>query len=641
MTSPIHDWEHALRVLGSRIATVIEAERGSGEGRPQDQMSTRLLVREAESAAPAPATGLIPWDALPARLLDLADALPLDDLDIAVLLIAAAISLDPRFERFYIVLNNDSNARGPTVSTALRLAGSSSLDAYARGRLRRDAPLRMLGLIDVGPASRALPTQVITVPERVIAHLLGDPMPDPLISRALVESGRAPLKRALLPDLPPIDELPFVLRARAGTAALDVARTIAIDSSGLEPVILDARLLDLDPERLDSTIEACVRESALSARALVIDVRSSGADTPVAEILAAFFAIGVPAVIIVDGRRSLGPWERRTASLELPSVSQRQGWWAALAPGSDPALAQTATHLDPDDIAATEDGSESAALLRISGQERRSRIQTVKPALVLADVILSPRPAQQLLALRDRVRYRTRVLDEWGMRPGGARGRGVTALFAGPSGTGKSMSAEALAGELRVPLFIVDLASVVDKYIGETEKNLEEVFRAVENEDGVLLFDEADALFGKRSDVSDARDRYANIEVAYLLQRIEAFDGLAILTTNLRANLDEAFQRRLDMIVEFPEPDQEARQVIWSAALDGHVASLNAGHCQDLAVLDLTGGYIRAAVISAAYAAAAEESLIEPRHVLQGAREEWRKSGRLNFPESAFEGWAN
>ena len=641
MTSSNEQWEHALRVLGSRIATLIESERGSDEGRQPNAMSTRLLVREADAAAPPPSRGLIPWDAVPASLLDLAHALPLDELDISILLIAAAISLDSRFERFYIVLNNDSNARGPTVSTALRLAGRSGLDPVARSRLRRDAPLRMLGLIDVGPSSRALPTQVITVPERVIGHLLGDTMPDPLISRALIQPERAPLERSLLPALPIIDELPFVLRARAGTAALDVARLIAIDASGLEPVILDARLLNLDPDRLESVIEACVRESALSSRALVIDVRASDVDTPVSEILAAFFAIGVPAVILVDSRRSLGPWEKRTASLELPSVGQRQAWWEALAPGSDPALAQTATHLDPDDIAATRAGSESAALLRVSGQERRSRIQTVKPALVLTDVVLEDRPGQQLLALRDRVRYRTRVLDEWGMRPGGARGRGVTALFAGPSGTGKSMSAEALAGELRVPLFIVDLASVVDKYIGETEKNLEEVFRAVENEDGVLLFDEADALFGKRSDVSDARDRYANIEVAYLLQRIEAFDGLAILTTNLRSNLDEAFQRRLDMIIEFPEPDQDSRRTIWRSALHGHVASLSAHHCDDLSVLDLTGGYIRAAVISAAYAAAAEDSLIEPRHVLQGAREEWRKSGRLNFPESSFTHWTN
>jgi SpoVK/Ycf46/Vps4 family AAA+-type ATPase len=225
------------------------------------------------------------------------------------------------------------------------------------------------------------------------------------------------------------------------------------------------------------------------------------------------------------------------------------------------------------------------------------------------------------------------------MRPGGARGRGVTALFAGPAGTGKTMSGEALAGELGVPLFVVDLASVVDKYIGETEKNLEDVFRTVENEDGVLLFDEADALFGKRSDVSDARDRYANIEVAYLLQRIEAFDGLAILTTNLRANLDEAFQRRLDMIVDFPEPEPDARKAIWAAALGPFAGVLTDEDCAALATLDITGGYIRAAMVSAAYIAAAQGETLQRKHILEGVREEWRKAGRLNFPEYAFVAW--
>lgn len=237
------------------------------------------------------------------------------------------------------------------------------------------------------------------------------------------------------------------------------------------------------------------------------------------------------------------------------------------------------------------------------------------------------------------MRYRTLVLDEWNMRPGGAKGRGVSALFAGPPGTGKTLAAEALAGELDLPLFCIELASVVDKYIGETEKNLERVFSAVERVDGILLFDEADALFGKRSEVSDARDRYANIEVAYLLQRIEAFDGLAILTTNLRANLDEAFQRRLDMILDFPEPDVTARREMWSRALTGFPEALSKEDLDTIALIDITGGYIRAAAIDAAYFAAAEGVKVDRRHVLAGIKTEWRKSGRINFPEDHFAGW--
>ena len=199
------------------------------------------------------------------------------------------------------------------------------------------------------------------------------------------------------------------------------------------------------------------------------------------------------------------------------------------------------------------------------------------------------------------------------------------------------MAAEALAGELGVPLFRVNLASVVDKYIGETEKKLDRVFTSVEDVDGVLLFDEADALFSKRSGVSDARDRYANLEVAYLLQRMESFDGLAVLTTNLRANLDEALIRRLDAAIDFPEPQAEERYLLWLACLKGNMGRVGQNHVQRLSVLPLTGGSIRAASVSAAYLAAAQGELLGPAHLLRGVQQEWSKQGRLSFPTTEFE----
>ncbi len=634
-------WSYALGALANRIAGLVDSERAEGDvpdHRRGKTFPTQLIVRDAERGAPSPAQGMIPWEYVPTALTELAEVLPLEEIDLALLLIACSISMDPRFEHFFIVLNNDVDARGPMVSTALRLAGASPLDADARNRLRADAPLSALGLIDVGPSSRALLSRVISVPERVVAHLLGDAIPDASIIRAMVMD-ESLIASDLLPELPALPGLPVILRARAGTAGRDQARAIAVSESGGQPIIMDMRLLDGGNDAVLGHVRAAVREAALNGCFLVLDFRAADPDAPLNEVLGELTAIGVPAILLVDGRRSLGPWEKRAITLPIPTVAQRREWWKALAPDSDDILAETATHLDPEDIALTAGGDESAAILRVAGQQRRSRVQTVKPGVTLADVVLDERPRDQMIALRDRVRHRSTVLDEWGMRPGGARGRGVTALFAGPSGTGKSMSAEALAGELNVPLFVVDLASVVDKYIGETEKNLEEVFRTVENEDGVLLFDEADALFGKRSDVSDARDRYANIEVAYLLQRIEAFDGLAILTTNLRANLDEAFQRRLDMIVDFPEPEADARREIWSAAL-AQFDCLSDDDCAILAGLDLTGGYIRAAVVTAAYMAAAEDTTVTRAHVLRGAREEWRKAGRLNFPESSFASWS-
>ena len=179
-------------------------------------------------------------------------------------------------------------------------------------------------------------------------------------------------------------------------------------------------------------------------------------------------------------------------------------------------------------------------------------------------------PPQVLTALQEvalRARHREQVLGDWRMRPGGGRGDGVAALFAGDSGTGKTMSAEVIAHDLGLDLYVVDLATVVDKYVGETEKNLERIFAAAAGVNAVLLFDEADAVFGKRSEVRDAHDRYANVESAYLLQRMESFDGLAILATNLRANIDEAFTRRLDVMVDFPLPDAAHRRVLWDRCL--------------------------------------------------------------------------
>ena len=647
--SDVNDqWRLALDVLALRVGILIDEDR-SPDDVPNHQRGrvfpTRLILRDVLREPPAAATAVIPWDLLPETLTTLASYLPLEAEDLAILLVASAAALDPRFEHFFVALNNDVDSRGASVNTALRLAGLSPLDPDARERLRSDAPLTVLGLVEVGPLTRGLLSQVITVPERVIAHLLGRRLPDPQLTRAIIELSEETLPDELLPSIVTPSTPPVILRARSGTAGLDQARRIASSASGEDPLVIDFALfgasegLDAQPDFLNRFIKSCLRECALSAINLVIDFRQCGPDAPIQEILAEFNLVGAPVILLVDPRRALGPWERQAITLPLPTFAQRRQWWELLAPDADPLLASTATHLDPQDIREANEKSESLVLARVSGSTRRSRVQTVKPALGLSDVILAERPARMLRSLCDRVRFRSTVLDEWGMRPGGARGRGVTALFAGPAGTGKTMSGEAIAWELGVPLFVVDLASVVDKYIGETEKNLEDVFRTVENEDGVLLFDEADALFGKRSDVSDARDRYANIEVAYLLQRIEAFDGLAILTTNLRANLDEAFQRRLDMIVDFPEPDSEARAEIWRAALGPFTGSLTEADCIQLATLDITGGYIRAAMVSAAYLAAARGESLNRTHVLEGVREEWRKAGRLNFPEATFADW--
>lgn len=205
-----------------------------------------------------------------------------------------------------------------------------------------------------------------------------------------------------------------------------------------------------------------------------------------------------------------------------------------------------------------------------SGLERHAR--RIRPAVDWRDLVLPEGPLTQLRELALRARHRDRVLGDWRLSAGGGRGRGVLGLFAGESGTGKTLSAEVVAADLGLDLYVVQLSSIVDKYVGETEKNLERIFTEADRTDAVLLFDEADAVFGKRSEVKDAHDRYANMESAYLLQRLESFDGIALLTTNLRANIDEAFTRRLDLVVDFPFPDAGQRLALWRHGL-AHVPS--------------------------------------------------------------------
>lgn len=254
--------------------------------------------------------------------------------------------------------------------------------------------------------------------------------------------------------------------------------------------------------------------------------------------------------------------------------------------------------------------------------------QPIDPKFHLKDVILPKDQSSQLYEIVNQVRLAAHVFDGWSFGSQLPYGRGVTALFYGPSGTGKTMAAMGIANELQVPLLKLDLSRIVSKYIGETEKNIDQVFCDAERSGGAMLIDEADALLGKRSEVKDAHDRYANIEVAYLLQRMEDYSGLAILTTNMRQNLDAAFVRRLRFIIEFPKPSVEAREGIWRFCLPAESHALDDAAFRHLARrVDLTGGNIRQITLRAAFLAAAAGSLIQMQHLIDACRAELSKLG--------------
>jgi SpoVK/Ycf46/Vps4 family AAA+-type ATPase len=368
----------------------------------------------------------------------------------------------------------------------------------------------------------------------------------------------------------------------------------------------------------------------------------------------------MPAVVILVGGRTWDPaWARGVPFIceaPIPQAAERAELWRRnlngdTPPGLDLAGTMAQFRLTAEqvhraaraarmeahatDSALDEDQLKAGARAQnAAGLERLAR--RIEPAVRFSDLVLPPETMAQLKELLTRARYREQVIDVWKMGGPSARRRGLAALFAGPSGTGKTMAAEVLAGELGLDLYTVDLATVVDKYVGETEKNLDRIFAEAERVNGVILFDEADALFGKRSEVSDAHDRYANVEVAYLLQRMELFEGIAILATNLRANLDEAFTRRLDSLVDFPEPEEDYRRKLWERSLGGIMPREGDLDLDFLArSFKLAGGGIRNIVVAAAYAAAEQQRPVSMADLIRATQREYIKLGRLTV-ESEF-----
>jgi hypothetical protein len=590
----------------------------------------------------------------------LARGFGLAPVDEELLLVALAPDLDPRFERLYAYLQDDVSRRRAGVGLALELATGMPGATPVRARLGPTSPLVGGGLIIVEEAERPFLTRSLRVPDRVAAHLVGDDAADPLV--AALEVTPVPMLLAegdlALRAIEAGVRLVHV-RDRPGSAAAAMVAG-SLGSAGRPVLALDlARMGPLgDPAEVAA---AAARECRLRGSVLLagpVDVlaeRNAGAVRAFAE---------APCPVVLVGARTWDPtWARDVPVLieaPVPSVEHRTVAWrdalgAASAMGGDPGMLTLQFRLGPEQIvraaqaarqqAAAEDRPLEPADLRsgaraqnAAGLERLAR--RVHPRVAWDDLVLPTEVVDQLRELASRARFRDVVLDRWGMaRASSTRGRGLTALFAGDSGTGKTMSAEVMAGELGLDLYVIDLSTVIDKYVGETEKNLDRIFSEADRVNGVLLFDEADAVFGKRSDVKDSHDRYANVEVAYLLQRMELFDGVAILTTNLRSNLDEAFTRRLDAVVDFPVPDEDDRLRLWERHLPTGVP--RAGDL-DLPFLArrfrLSGGNVRNVCLAGAYLAAAEDRSLCMADLIHGTAREYQKLGRLCV-EAEFGPW--
>ena len=591
------------------------------------------------------------------RLRHLMRTFGLQEIDVELLLIAMAPDVDARFERLYGYLQDDVSRRRASIGLGIELCGLAPGNAAARNRVASGAPLIDEYLILIEEPDRPFLTRAMRVPDRVAAYLLGSDVREPAIdglsyqAEAASDAVATGLARWIQRD----DARLAYVRERPGASGASLAAS-AFASIGRPTLALD--LDRLRPEDDLSVVAAlAAREAGLTGAGIVAG--------PV-EVLA---ARGLPAVrafsevrslmVLVGGRNWDPAWARDvpfTCEAPVPDAVQRADLWRRNLNGDTPpgvdlaqGLAQFRLTIDQVHRAARaarmeafaretpldEDQLKAGARAQnAAGLERLAR--RIEPAVRFVDLVLPPDALAQLNDLLVRAKFREKVWDTWNMGGPSARRRGLSALFAGPSGTGKTMAAEVLAGELGLDLYTVDLATVVDKYVGETEKNLDRIFGEAERVNGVILFDEADALFGKRSEVTDAHDRYANVEVAYLLQRMELFEGIAILATNLRANLDEAFTRRLDSLVDFPEPEEEYRLVLWQRCLG---ASVPREPDLDLAFLarsfKLSGGEIRNIAVAAAYAAAERDEAIGMADLIKSTQREYLKMGRM-VVESEF-----
>jgi hypothetical protein len=662
-----------LEVVASRVRSAVEWRR-STDPDPLDRFKglhisaahVERLLGEQTPLPPDPssAAGLqrLERDADDAerrgddlRLRRLARTFGLDHLDVELLLIALAPDIDDRFERLYGYLHDDVSRRRASIGLWLELCGLEPAGAVAWNRMASDGRLVAPRVVIVEDPDRPFLTRSLRVPDRITAFLLGSDKPDAAVAALAYEcEGVAAAEMAPLEGWLRTQPTLAYIRERPGAAAAPLA-VAAATAVGRQALTLDLRRIRAEDD--PTAIAALVARDARMTGSVVV---AGPLEALLSRGIAAVQAFAEsPATVILSGSGNWDPmWSRDVPFLSeaMPPIADRARLWEAgvnggIVAGLDAADATAQFRLSPEQIKRAsraarlqaaaagrpleiEDLRAGARAQNAAGLERLAR--RIVPAVGFEDLVLASDVLEQLRELTVRARQRERVLGEWQMAGAASRRRGLTALFAGASGTGKTMAAEVVAREMALDLYVVDLASVVDKYVGETEKNLDRIFVEAESVNGVLLFDEADALFGKRSEVADAHDRYANVEIAYLLQRMEMFEGIAILATNLRSNLDEAFARRLDTLIDFPEPEEADRLKLWDRCLG--TAAPRADDI-DLAFLarsfKLSGGNIRNIAVASAYYAAEAQRPITMRDLVRATQREYRKLGHM-VVESEF-----
>ncbi len=633
----------------ARVRALLEAHAPGAPARSPVTGPTLAASADSDSGG-LPGLGCIASESLPAAdwphhappaIEHVVSTFGLSSFERAVLLCCAGVELHGEFSALF--------GRGPTFSQLL-----SRLPDAHWSALSPSSPLRMWRLIELA-ADGPLVLTPLRIDERILHFLAGvnahdERMPGFVCALDASPPRSTTLRRAAdrvaqrLADGAPAVQLCAADPGSGRCVAAHASHLLAAQAWSASA----ADLPQLPAERVQLA-RLWDREAMLRANLLVLEVEDGGEPAR----LAALLLDQLRSQVIVLSREPVGVRAMRPlARVDVPSLTRNERqmlWRSVLAPVaarldgdierlaeqfvlSEPAIDALAAGLG--EIADPNAAGDDAVRRRVWDACRaqlRARIeglaQPLEPRAHWDDIVLPDEQRATLDEIALHVRERATVYGRWGMDTGSARGLGVTALFAGPSGTGKTLAAEVLASELGLDLYRIDLSQVVSKYIGETEKNLARLFDAAEASGAVLLFDEADALFGKRSEVKDSHDRYANIEVSYLLQRMESYRGLAILATNLKSALDPAFLRRIRFVVEFPFPGPAERLAIWERAWPAATPLQNIDF-ERLASLDFAGGSIRSVALHAAFHAAGEHLPVGPQHVRRAARREFVKLGK-------------
>ncbi len=596
----------------------------------------------------------------PLQLLQLVEVLNLSPVDLDMLVISLAPELDRRYERIYGFLQDDVTKRRPTVNLMLNLLGRDwEQRNQLLSRLTSEAPLLRYAVLsaiaDPADPHTTFVNYQLKVDLRVVQYIQGIESLSPVVQRVesddihlLFDAAEQEMLYRQYPDITPI----FYVYGNYGSGERTVAKTLA-EGESLE---LNLSGLSQEPDGGARKVTLAFREGRLRRAVMLLtnwdSILDENNDPP---RWLWNHVLDHPHIVILSGKEG---WEPRGTQrqrpilrlpLEIPEFQHRRAYWNhylgdmglnpdelaykfKLTSGQIRDAVYTAFDLalGRGDMAPTL--SDLYAASRAQSNRKLSGLAVkISPRYGWDHIVLPDDRVRQLREICDQIKYAVQVYERWGFQGRSAGAQGLTSLFAGQSGTGKTMAAEIIARELGLELFKIDLSSVVSKYIGETEKNLATIFDEASQSNAILFFDEADALFGKRSEVKDSHDRYANIEIGYLLQRMESYDGIAILATNLRQNLDEAFTRRLDFLVDFPFPEEEDRMKIWRISFPSDAPLGPEVDLQELAGrYRMAGGNIRNATLAAAFLAAADDSsTIDMRHILHAIRREHQKMGKL------------